>query len=285
MSEFVPNADWNEALARSLAEQLHALYEFSARHRRNLDQAEEKLAAQVAALVEDLVSQRLDEAVRTAAASAADSKEAEEMRGRYRLCLEDIRQLKQRCAELEEDLAEARQAQAASAASAGAAGGKFSWEEQKRRLLAALESDFSGPDPQRRDDRLTVEGAIHITDSVVQEKDREIAELKKQLAARAEPVVVDSAQQAIESVLEADEIIREERARLQALEAELESKLRSAEIELSQQRARLARELMEVEEQRRNQQQQTQSGSTPPAAAGKPRGRWLTRLGLKDDEE
>jgi hypothetical protein len=89
-------------------------------------------------------------------------------------------------------------------------------------------------------------------------------------------------------MLSGDEIVRTERERLQQLQREWEEKLRQAEIDLSVQRAKIARDRAEIEERQRVwQQQQTDHGpvGTDMAKSIKPqRGRWLTRLGLKEDE-
>ena len=59
--------------------------------------------------------------------------------------------------------------------------GKMDWESQKKRMLAQLEADFDENDPKEAKDKMTVEGAIQITDGVVSQKDREIEELRRLL--------------------------------------------------------------------------------------------------------
>ena len=123
----------------------------------------------------------------------ADVSRTEDLQRRFEMAVDDVRSLKREKAELEEELAELK-TQSARPASSGAAVGE-DWESTKRRLLAQLEGDEDLPAAQRmsEDDRLSVEGAIRITDDMVQQRDREIAELKQQLAEQgdssaAEPV-------------------------------------------------------------------------------------------------
>jgi hypothetical protein len=95
---------------------------------------------------------------------------------------------------------------------------------------------------------------------------------------------------ALSGLLDSDEIIRQQRERLAELQAEWEEKMRRAEIDISMERAKLARERAELEEGRRSLEDQLQiqrpanadsSDSTNPASP--PRGRWLSRLGLRDN--
>jgi len=71
------------------------------------------------------------------------------------------------------------------------------------------------------------------------------------------------------------------------LQTEWEGKMRTAEVEISVERAKLARERSDLEEKLRvlEERSATMGAQTPAAnaAAKEPkRGRWLERLGLKD---
>jgi hypothetical protein len=156
------------------------------------------------------------------------------------------------------------------------------WQAQKARLLAALESEEAEepPAPERRQELVTIEGTISITDRVVADKDREIAELREQLAER--PVEVVEKSPATE-LLDKDEIIAAERAKLEALQKEWHDKLRAAELEMSLQRATLARKEAEIGQKLQEAQQAQADPATGPD--GKPRRRWLSALGLREDEE
>lgn len=219
--------------------------------------------------------------------SEADRQKLEDFQRRFELAVSELRELKGRNAELEEQLAAAPTANGV-ARTAGE-GGRLDWESQKRRLLETLEND---PDDDDRDDvRLTIEGTIRITDAVVAQKDREIAELKELLnhqSTNLGAMAVGAA--AIGELLNTDELIQQQRERLTNLQTEWEEKLRQAEIEISRERAKLARDRAELEEKqlRVQQTQQAQSDAAPAAKPGSPAdpkaktGRWLARLGLKD---
>ncbi|MEM6331651.1 MAG: hypothetical protein AAF790_15580, partial [Planctomycetota bacterium] len=89
--------------------------------------------------------------------------------------------------------------------------------------------------------------------------------------------------------VDADRRLEAERQRLAALEAEWEEKLRAAELELSVERAKMARERAQLEEMRVDVEairKASAAGPGPGAAApGKPGGRnWLNKLGLSGGE-
>ncbi|HWA98062.1 MAG TPA: hypothetical protein VG713_06195 [Pirellulales bacterium] len=169
------------------------------------------------------------------------------------------------------------------------------WESQKRRTLAALEAESASDNPARKDERLSIEGMIQITDQIVAERDREIETLQTALKLRSitdmNHVAADMAR--TEAVLQADEIVVHERERLKREMIALDEARRLSEIELSQERAKLARERAELVEKMRAFQEERLRfdkdeavDETKPAGTAKgPRGRWLQRLGLKDDPE
>jgi hypothetical protein len=123
----------------------------------------------------------------------------------------------------------------------------------------------------------------------VADKDREIADLKQQLEIIEEAATSPSA--AISEILDADELIRQERARLAQLETDLQEKLRVAEIELSQARAKIARERAELAEQRRVLDEERMvlesksSEKETEETKGSAKGRWLARLGLQEPKK
>src|SRR5262249_21993443 len=129
------------------------------------------------------------------------------------------------------------------------------WETTKKRLLAELDDEAEQPAGKRltEDDRLSVEGTIRITDEVIAQRDRQISELQQMLTEQGnQPSLADKeASKAAAEVLDQDTVVREGRERIAALEKELQDKLRQAEVELSVQRAKVARERTEVDEQQR----------------------------------
>ena len=140
----------------------------------------------------------------------------------------------------------------------------------------------------RRQEHLTIDGTIRITDTIVQEKDREIRELKQLLNEQSQSVgtmAVGAA--ALGGILDSDEIIRQQRERLAQLQDEWETKMRQAEIDISMERAKLARERADLEEVQRSLEDQRQArrpavedGDTTKPSSPQ-RGRWLSRLGLR----
>jgi chromosome segregation ATPase len=219
-------------------------------------------------------------------AGAAGSPADEDARRRYEMVLDDLRELKAQNAELQQQLAQAKSARPA----AQATGGIMNWEAEKRRLLAALESDFDENNEEAKAERLRIEDVIEKTDQALAEKDRECSELKRLLddqSANLGSVAVGAA--AVGQVIDSDAIVQEERQKLTELQQQWREKLRQAEIDISIERAKLAREKAEFEERLAA----TGKGAHPPegearssAPSGKPaRGRWLERLGLKDADQ
>jgi hypothetical protein len=222
-------------------------------------------------------------------ASGRNEQEIGDLRRRFEMAVEDVRELKTQNAELEEQLAQGGGSSVA--APETAVGEPLDWEAQKRQLMARLEADFDEDDEEDQADRLTVEGAIRITDQVVADKEREIAELKKQLKAAANTadeatagfgdVAVGAA--AIADMLDQDDLIKQERENLKRLQDQWQEKLRKAEIDISVERAKIGRERAEMVEQLENLAAQKLSASSDEEPE-KVRGRWLSRLGLKDDD-
>lgn len=157
----------------------------------------------------------------------------------------------------------------------------LSWEERKKLLLKELESDDQGAS---LGDRATIQGIVETTQKEIERRDEEIRELRKLLQEQSsarDGLAVGAA--AIAQLLETDELIQTERQKLKGLQSEWEEKVRQAEIELSRERAKLARERQEMDEWLRTLPKQ--GDATDPAkqnikAAG---GNWLSRLGLKDN--
>ena len=246
--------------------------------------------ADVQKQLEDSERRRLE------APAEANSQLQEDLPRRFEMAVDDVRQLKRRIAELEEELAAVPQT--AVSQSRHKSDGPMDWESTKKRLLAELEGDAKLAEDKQSlsdDDRMTVEGAIRITDQMVIERDREIDQLKRQLSNHAASVdsVIESnaADRSSIELLDKDEIVQQERQRLLDLQREWQDKLRQAEVEISVHRARIARERSEVDEKLRVLESEKaafanqQPGGEPSSAKGKkPGGRWLARLGLKESD-
>lgn len=211
--------------------------------------------------------------------------ELADLQRRFELAVDDVRQLKAENADLQQRLAAAP-----SAGVAPASDEPQDWQAQKARLMAALDAEDQGMATEtRREELATIEGTISITDQVVAEKDAllaqrdiEIAELKTQLEDRPEGQDLEQLRETIAAeVLADDEAVQAEVSRLQEKQVELEAKLREAELDISVQRATLAREQAALEEKLA---QLPAEGADEEDSPDKPRRRWLSALGLKDEE-
>jgi hypothetical protein len=234
------------------------------------------------------LQRQLAAAMEAAASSKNTDEEAAALRKRLESAVNELRELKQQNDELlgQNKKLTNRAGGAISIAGAPPSGG-FDWESQKRALMRQMEEELVNDNPEHARDRLTVEGAIRITDQVVAEKDAEIDELKKLLANQSSSlgeVAIGAA--AVANLLDQDELVREERENLRRMQDEWREKLREAEVEISIERAKFARDRTELDEQLQAYQKQraAQPSANATGADGKaPRGNWLSRLGLKDD--
>jgi chromosome segregation ATPase len=259
-----------------------------------LSQRSEKETREAAEL-ESLRAQRDALAARVgeleAAPPAARDTDREEqiadLQQRFEMAVDDVRQLKQKNAELLQTQMEAHQANQAASVDAG----PLDWQAQKARLLASLEDEEGEPfSEERQQERSTIVGTVSITDRVVADKDQEIAELGQQLAAlqselakEAQRAVAQTAHDPQETLLDEDESIQRERGRLEQLQQEWEGKLRQAELDISIERATLAREKAALEEKLATVQER--SADDGQASDQRPRRRWLAALGIKSEDE
>jgi chromosome segregation ATPase len=252
-------------------------------HRERVAELEQEIANRPAlelddsAEIEQLRHERDDLARRLEEANefADPSQEMEDLRARFQMAVEDLRALKTENADLRDQLASGGGAVVSD-------NGGNDWESQKRRLLAALEGEGEGQiDSPRREERAAIQGTIQITDSVVAEKDAEIRRLKQQLAdADADDIQPVSAVEA--AVLDNDEVIRVERERIAKLEEEWREKIRTAELEMSVERAKIARAQSELAEQQM-ELETLRAASGNGLAPGEARRNWFNKLGLGND--
>jgi chromosome segregation ATPase len=235
----------------------------------------------------DILVEKLAAAEINASADASlngDGHSKDELRRRLEMAVEDLREVKRANAELEAKLASGRGESPSSAV--GKATG-LDWEAQKRRLLASWEADDDDGEAAVAE-RITIEGTIQITDQIVSQKDQEIFELKRLIGVKSEIAVLPAHNAAAAEILDRDELVRQELERLRLVQAEWREKIGGAELDISMERAKLARDKSELEEKMRLYQREQQSRADdegPPDAGKRPRGRWLARLGLKDLDE
>jgi hypothetical protein len=273
---------WVERVAASLRTEREGIREFLAVQEQRLEQAE-------AALQESL--ERLEDAVTSPPAEASDATDGDnvdqEYKRRYEMALDDLRELKASNSILQEQLARARSNASALAKEARSPGAPLDWESEKLRILAALESDLDVSNAERRVERLKMEDVIRATDQIIAKKDNEIRELREQLAKSDDGGQADAAQAAaVTKAVDSDAAIQEERKRLKQIEQQWQSKLSQAEIELSLERAKLARERNELEERLRSAENVVSKAAALADAADEAsrpsRSRWMSRLGLTD---
>ncbi|MEO8497572.1 MAG: hypothetical protein ABI614_21090, partial [Planctomycetota bacterium] len=250
------------------------------------DQANGVEGIDVAALLEQLSEIRLerDELVGRLAdaerqgerAGGADAEHFDELQRRFEVAVQEIRELKAKNGELQRQASRGEEGSRDKTPSSTG----FDWEQQKRRLMQQLDSDFADGDAKDKSAKLSIESTIRITDQVIAEKDRQIADLKAKLQDKADHTQENSSSE----LLDNDEVIRKERERLRRSEDECRGKLRQAEIDISVERAKLARERSELEAKLRSLEDSSGDNGGGKSAS-KSSGRWLSRLGLKDDEK
>lgn len=240
-------------------------------------------------------------AAATGGSKAAATQEVKDLRSRLELATSECRDLKVKNAELQDQLAKARQAaqkSSGSAASPAATSGGMDWESMKQRMLANLETDFDDSDPAQKADRLTIEETVQMTDEALASQDLELQALRSELeelrglfenqSSSIGQFAVGAA--AFSGMLDKDELVRQERLNLQNLQEGLHEQLKKAEIDISMERAKIARERAELDEKLHAlQREKAQQTPSDPGAAGDkgkkpPKGRWLSRLGLSDDK-
>jgi len=238
-----------------------------------------------------LQQQLLEAQSRVSEPAGDESEELADLRNRLEMAVHDVRELKSKNNELQSELSRARKTSSGSQQHSDSAA--LGWEAQKQRLLQQLE-DFDESDEEQKVERLKIEQAIRVTDQTVAEKQQEIEELRQLLQNQSDNignVAVGAA--AIASMLDSDELIRQERENVKGLQQELEEKLRKAEVDISVERAKLARERAEMEEKLQLlERERTQLAATygentdqsSKSAKAPSRGRWLARLGIQGDE-
>jgi hypothetical protein len=230
-----------------------------------------------------------EERAKHAAVGGGGGRETEDLRRRFEMAVQDVRELKTKNSELSDQLAKAKQG---GAAAAGGVAAGSDWESMKKKMLAQLEDDFDGADEKQAADKMTVEGAIKITDRVVAEKEQEIQELKKLLDSQAQNVgemAVGAA--AVAHAFDHDELIKQERENLKQLQGSLREQFKKVEVDLSLERAKVARERAELEEKLRAFESDRAAAGAGPETPGGDKGKkakggkWLARLGLQSGKE
>ena len=162
----------------------------------------------------------------------------------------------------------------------------LSWEQRKEALLQQLEAETHAETPCDPRKVLDIERILEQTTSEIERRDQEIADLKtliEQQSIAHDGMSIGVA--AVAEMIESDALIISERLRLKELRDDWEQKQRQAEIEMSLERAKLARERLEIQEkiQRYEENNSSQAEEEPSSGKTRTRGRWLARLGLRDE--
>lgn len=269
--------------------------EAEVRHLQQLRQDSEAALDEARVLLAEMEDERrtlrerldADEQRQVAAPTHHDGEEVDRLQRRLKLAIQEIRELKDQNAELtarlEQPVAASREAVVATKS--------FDWETQKQQFLQQLETDFDPTQANRAAEKLRIEDVIRNTDRVIAEKDRELEELRQLISDQPAFAAAHAANAAErEQVLDTSELVSAERQRLNQLQEEWREKLRKSEVEISIERAKLARERLQLDEKMRVLQPTGRSGneaekkSDDPKAGAVPRGRWLTRLGLGNND-
>jgi len=251
-----------------------------------IENANRALVTRVADLEKQLeqTQHQMAAAATAAAIDGIGREENENWRQRCETAMEELRELKARNEELQ--LQGGRSSK--NGAPGGSGAGVLDWETEKQRILAALEADYDDEDGGENSEKIKIQEVVRKTDQILGEKEREIGELQEVLKMQTGSlgeVAVGAA--AVGQIFDSDAVIREQREHLKRLETEWEEKLRRAEIEISMERAKIAREKSQLEEKIRAMERQETEPFPRAVVEQNPltkptRGRWLERLGLKD---
>lgn len=168
---------------------------------------------------------------------------------------------------------------------------QLSWEERKMLILQQLEGDGDVEESQlSEEEKLEVQGIIESTQREIARRDEQIEELREIIRMQSDArdgVAIGAV--GLAGILDSDALVQEERSKLREIQQEWEAKLRQAEIDLSMERAKIARERSQLEKQL----EELKLGHTPSShplhsdnsehrARSKER-RWLNILGLGEE--
>jgi hypothetical protein len=171
----------------------------------------------------------------------------------------------------------------------------MSWEQRKQLIIRQLEEEsfdaesFVANMPyQSEDERETPELFLQRLIRELETRNQEVQDLRHLLDQQSETrqgqIAIGAA--AIAELVDSDELVQQERERLQRLQSDWEEKFRDGEIAASLERAKLSRERQDLarrqaevdEELAHLRREMRQEGETKPTASR----RWLVKLGLSD---
>ena len=216
----------------------------------------------------------------------SQQQEHDDLRQRFEMAVEDVRQLKTEKEELEQKLAEQRQADQSRSGSADG----LDWESVRSRLMESLEEDFDPNCEEEQQEKTTIEGTIRITDDIIAEKENEIVELKRLLENQSESIgEVAVGAGPVAELFDQDESIREERTPCRAAvgigrqtAGNRTGALRTTS-KISRERTELEKKQQDLEELHAEIKDAANAIPTKDFASRKRR--WLARLGLNKEGE
>ncbi len=208
-----------------------------------------------------------------------------ELRQQLQSALAETEDLRQQNSDLAARLAQQLTSAATSDKPTGRGSGEqLSWEQRKLLILKQLEDDsISGNEFIPHEEKLSIQEVLDSTQAEITRRDEEIEELREIVRMQSEArdgLAIGAA--GVAQMLDGDELIQQERQKLREIQEEWESKLRQAEIDLSMERAKIARERIALDKQKEELSQYTKE-VVMPACTGKGKGkerRWLSILGL-----
>lgn len=291
-------ADAQEQLSQSYSRtsQLDALIQDKERQlgqlRGQLDDKDQQLSAQTARLDDALAKIHL---LQSALDACADDdaepdcqSEDSQFKSKYEQAEAELNDLREQNSELATRIAQLTTDSLSGRAGRGAVNTELlSWEERKKLMLQQLEQEHES-DPESevaQQQRLDFQELVAATQSEIQRRDREIEELREivQLQSEARQGMAIGAA-GVAHLLDNNDLINEERKKLQEIQQEWEAKLRQAEIDLSMERAKLARERAELElELAQLKRSSAQIQTAGQSQSDKQQRRWKNFLGLKEE--
>jgi len=150
--------NWAEQFAASLHVQRDRAREFLDAHQARLKRAEDAIERHL---------QRPEEEPAALAGGLAEYCNGEGYRRRYEMALDDLRDLKAKHAELQQQLDQAQSNTANLADGEPNRNETLDWEAEKRRILDTLETDFDQSDHQQQVERLKIEDVLKTTEKVI----------------------------------------------------------------------------------------------------------------------
>lgn len=207
----------------------------------------------------------------------------DELRRQLEAALSELAVLREQNSDLASKIAHQLTQSATSDKQTGRGSGEqLSWEQRKLLILQQLEDDTDlGSELVPHDEKLSIREVLDSTQAELTRRDQEIEELREIVRLQSEArdgVAIGAA--GVAQLLDCDELIQQERQKLREIQEEWESKLRQAEIDLSMERAKIARDRIALEKQMEELKQATPIAVSANGKEKSRERRWLNILGL-----